>query len=137
MVKSSSYDVAFQELSATNLSAHVTHRDRENASQHDVSIVLGRDAAVILCCGFEKEHLRPCVHMVAAILGVPRQQAGPWSQFDLRFFGRVWHTATWRTQLSNVPIAIDISNAQLGRDASMRPWQRPPKVIGCFCIFCC
>ena len=130
IAKSSAYKVTHQELTATRLSARVTHKERKTS--HDVVIVLADGAATVTCCAMLTELARPCKHVVAAIVRVPREHAEAWSVFDVRFFGHVWRTATWRAQLSSVPVAVDIPNAGLTNDETVRPWRRIVKVRSFF-----
>ncbi len=85
-------------------------------------------AMSLTCCAMAKELARLCRHALTALVYVPKQQAAAWSAFDVRFFGSVWHTATWKAQLSAVPTAFDIANAQLVGNGAIRPWQYPSQV---------
>lgn len=119
------YEVEYMQLTAMNMVASVTHKGRK--TKHSVIINLAA-ADPLRCCAMATELAQPCKHAVAAIVHVPKQLAGSWSAFDVRLFGSVWHTTTWKAQLSAVPIAVDIANAQLVTDSAIRPWPRPPQV---------
>lgn len=126
IAKCNDYKVVFVELNANQFTAQVTHKERK--TRHDVTIAIGDGATAPRCCATVLERMMPCAHMVAAIMAVPKNQAGPWSVFNLHLFGPVWHTATWQLQMSSMAVPFDIANEPLSRNEAIRPWQHPPQV---------
>ncbi len=137
--RNADYNVAYTQLTVGIMGATVTHTDRK--TKHNVVINVATAVPMIKCCAMTTELARPCIHVVAAIMHVPKQHAAAWSAYDLRFYGRMWHAATWQAQLSTVPVAIDTANAHLEAVGDIRPWPRPPKVwlilpAFCFVVMC-
>ena len=48
-------------------------------------------------CLYEREHLRPCGHIAAAML----RSDHDYDVWDIRWFGKEWHTSTWRSQYTH------------------------------------
>ena len=82
------------------------------------------DELIIDCCNFSKEYLRPCYHVVAALM-----MANTISIFDRRLYGNQWLTSNWRHQVTQLVPNFDIDVQSLEKDPSCRPWRHPP-VIG-------
>jgi hypothetical protein len=81
------------------------------------------DKLHVECCNFVIENMRPCFHVVAALL-----KAATISLFDQRLYGEVWYTSTWVAQLQSPVPNFNIDLSQLESDESFRPWQFPPIV---------
>jgi hypothetical protein len=57
-------------------------------------VVLTTDCTYTCECLYDKEYHRPCGHVVAAMMG----NDTPYDVWDIRWFGKCWHTRTWQKQ---------------------------------------